>query len=209
MVICLKDCSPRSSVALGATLAEQHMTSAQAGISDGTLVPGSLVVLNFGGIQAVNASYIKGTALWLLTCGQLFVNNPDTTTVPRHQADPRPYDLYVCVTGLCDEVKVEFQEFLKPRGLPILFAQRLKGERIDQGVLLGSIDPALRFTMDAVTRQTRVTAPELHGDFPNEKITVTAWNNRLNNLHALRLVRRFRAGRAWEYESLTRKIVWE
>lgn len=209
MVIRLRDCPPRSSVALGATLAEQHMALVYAAVDNGNIAPGSLVTLDFGGIDGVNASYIKGTALWLFTCGQLFAKNQDPPISPRHLADPRAYDVYVCVTGLTNEVKAEFQELLKPRGLPLLLARRFKAAIVEEAVLLGHLDPALRLTLDAVVRQSTVSAPGLHVSFPNEKITVTAWNNRLNDLHALRLVRRVRAGRTWQYESLTKRIVWE
>lgn len=194
---------------MGATLAEQHMASIHKAVADNTIPPGTLVALDFAGIEAVNGSYIKGTALWLLTCGQLSVANPDAVIAPRHYADPRPFDLFVCVAGLSAEVKLEFQEFLKPRGLPLLFARALKRDQIKEAVLLGHLDPVLRLTLNAVTTQGSCTAPELHNMFPEQKVTATAWNNRLDDLHTLRLVRRTRVGRVWKYEPLTKKIIWE
>jgi len=126
----------------------------------------------------------------------------------RNYEEPSPFDIFVCISGLSDEVRVEFQEFLQPRGLPLLFAQGQAGQCIGEAVLLGHLDAALRFTLEAVVKDKRTTAPGLHLQYPEEKVTVTAWNNRLNDLHALRLVRRIRAGRSWEYESLTKKIKW-
>ena len=166
-------------------------------------------VLDFSGLDSVNSSYIKGTAFWLFICGQLTTKGPGSHLSPRHPADPRPYELYVCVAGLSPEVVVEFQEFLKPRELPMLYARRLKGEAIEEAVLLGYLDPTLRQTLKAIAAEGRTTAPALHQSHSDEDVTVTAWNNRLNDLHSFRLVRRVRAGRAWEYEAIAKKIIWE
>jgi hypothetical protein len=209
VTIILHNCAPKREVGLGATIAEQHMTAIHKTVANGTLPPGTLVVLDFAKLKAVNGSYIKGTALWLLTCGQLSTGNLQKAIAPRHAADPRPCDLFVCVAGLSPEVELEFQEFLKPRGLPLLFARILKGDAVKEAVLLGHLDSALRSTLDAVTKYGSCTAPQLYKLFPEQNITVTAWNNRLNDLHSLRLVRRTRAGRGWEYKPLTEKIVWE
>jgi hypothetical protein len=196
-------------MALGASLAEQHMESVQTAVAESKISPGSLVVLDFSGIDTVNGSYIKGTAFWLWTCGQLSASNLAVVSAPRHPADPRSCDIYVAVAGLSAEVTVEFQEFLKPRRLPLLSARQLKGGLIDEAVLLGHLDPVLTFALKAAMHRGAVTAPEMYRSFPDEDVTVTAWNNRLNELHALRLLRRVRAGRAWKYEPVVNKIIWE
>lgn len=209
MILKLRDCSPRKKAGLGATLAEQHMSSVAKVVAEGSLPQGSLVLLDFSEIEAVNASYIKGTAFWLLTCGQMSTRSVESQLSPRHSADPRPYDLYVCVTGLAPALVEEFQEFLKPRGLPLLHASRVKGEKVEEARLLGHLDSALLQTLKVLSCEGRATAPQLFEANTKEGVTVTAWNNRLNDLNGLRLVRRFRAGRAWEYETIARKLLWE
>jgi hypothetical protein len=211
VIVKLKQFLKGTAVALGATAGEQHMLSVHRGVAQGSISPGSCIVLDFDGITGVNASYIKATALWILTCGQLSVTNSVSlaSQVPRHEADPRPYDLYVCVTGLAPDLEVEFQEFLRPRHLPLLCAHRLNDESIEEAKLLGHLDPMLVLTLKAAGKHGTVTAPELYRASPHEGVTVTAWNNRLNDLHALRLVRRIRAGRAWKYQPLAKRIVWE
>src|SRR6478609_1442897 len=97
----------------------------------------------------------------------------------------------------------------KPRGLPLLCGKKMRNDLITEGTVVGHLDPALRATLSAVTKRATATAPLLHNEHPNEKITVTAWNNRLNDLYQLRLVRRVRAGRTWEYHSLAKELVWE
>ena len=185
------------------------MFSVAKAVAEGSLPQGSLVLLDFSEIEAVNASYIKGTAFWLLTCGQLSTRPSDSHFSPRHSADPRPYDLFVSVTGLATDLVEEFREFLRPRGLPLLHAIRVKGEGIEEARLLGHLDSALLHTLKVLCRQGRATAPQLFEANREESVTVTAWNNRLNDLSGLRLVRRFRAGRAWEYEPLAARILWE
>jgi hypothetical protein len=194
---------------LGATLAEQHMSSVAKAVAEGSLPRGSVVILDFSELEAINASYIKGTAFWLLTCGQMSTRPVDFQLSPRHNADPRPYNLYVCVTGLTPVLVEEFQEFLKPRGLPLLCASQVNGEEVEEARLLGHLDSILLQTLKVLDRQKRATAPQLFEANSKEGVTVTAWNNRLNDLNGLRLVRRFRAGRAWEYETIAKIILWE
>ena len=209
MVIKIRECLPKNSVAVGASLAERHMESVQKAVADNAIAPGSLILLDFSGIDIVNGSYIKGTALWLLTCGWLSASNAGALSAPRHRADPRPCDLYVSVAGLSPDVTTEFQDFFKARRLPLLAARHLKSGLIEEAELLGHLDPILTITLKAALRRGPVTAPDLHRSFPDGDVTVTAWNNRLNELHALRLLRRIRAGRAWKYEPIAKKIVWE
>ena len=208
MRIKLHECATKNGAGLGATLAELHMAAVHKAVADGTIPSGTLVILDFEKMGAVNGSYIKGTAFWLLTCGQLSSGYSENIVPPRHAADPRPCDLFVCVTGLSSDLVTEFQEFLKPRGLPLLFAKKIVGGAVNEAILLGHLDPALRFTLNAVTDKGTCTAPQLHEMFPDQKITVTAWNNRLNDLHSLRLVRRTRVGRGLEYSPLTKVILW-
>lgn len=189
-------------------MAEKHMREIHSGVSLGTFPHGEMVVLDLDGVAAVNGSYLRLTALWLFTCGQLFASTVVERVTPRHEADPRPYDIYVCATGMNHDVKAEIVEFFRPRGLPLLSGNKMRNDLITEGAVLGHLDPALRATLNAVIKGVKVTAPLLHSEHPNEKITVTAWNNRLNDLYELRLVRKVRAGRTWEYHALAKELVW-
>lgn len=186
------------------------MQSVYQGVAHKTIAPGSCIVLDYDGITGINASYIKATALWVFTCGHLSVSSPlfFQTQVSRYEDNPCPYDLFICVTGLNLDLEAEFQEILKTRRLPLLNGLRIHNDSIEEAEMLGHLDPTLSLTLKAVTQLGNVTAPELHQAFPQDKVTVTAWNNRLNDLHALRLVRRIRAGRAWKYEPVAKKVLW-
>jgi hypothetical protein len=91
----------------------------------------------------------------------------------------------------------------------MLLATRYTSTQIEEAMLLGHLDGALKMTFEALVKQKVAAAPCLFNLYPNENITVTAWNNRLNDLHSLRLVRKIRSGRSWEYQPLTKKILWE
>jgi hypothetical protein len=207
--IILKNCSPRKSIAFGATLAEQHMRDLQQAVADRTIPQGEIVIFDFSEIEQVNGSYIKGTALWAFLCGQMAVNAPKASMPPRHLTDLRPYDLHVAVSGLSPDVRGEFDDFLAPRGIPMLLAKRFDGKQLFEAGLIGHLDETLRSTLKIVTQKQGATAPNLHSLYPDEKVTVTAWNNRLNDLLALRLVRRMKDGRGWNYQPLTKKIIWD
>lgn len=185
------------------------MENVYQSIAKRTLPADELVILNFKGIQQVNGSYIKSTALWFFLCGRMAVNPQAMAISPRHFSDLRPYDLYVAVSNLSLEVRDEFDDFLQHRGFPMLLATSYNDARIEEAAVLGHLDDALKMTFEALVKRKAATAPRLFDLYPKEKITVTAWNNRLNDLHSLRLVRRVRSGRSWEYQPLTEKIIWE
>lgn len=209
MTLTLREQTAQETVALGASLAERHMSPVAKAVATGKLSPGSLVVLDFSGLTAVNASYIKGTAFWLFTCGRMSTQPAESRIVPRHPADPRPFDLYVCLSGLTEELEEEFQEFLKPRGVPMLLATSHDQHEVFEACVLGSLDSTLEHTLRLLAQRESATAPELHEANQSEGVTVTAWNNRLNDLNTLRLARRARSGRSWIYKSIARKLLWE
>ena len=209
MLIEIANCRPSETAALGATLAERHMEGVYRGIVENKISKDELIILDFKGIEHVNGSYIKGTVLWLFLCGQMAANPPKAVIPPRHQTEPRPFPIYVAATNLSPALLGEFQDFLEPRKVPLMLVKKFNADVVSDIALIGHLDPVLRLTLNILAQQQKATAPILHGLFQNEKITVTAWNNRLNDLHALRLVRRVRTNRGWEYEPLAKKILWE
>lgn len=99
-------------------------------------------------------------------------------------------------------------DFFRSRQAPIVIATKWKDSEVFAAVVEGHLDNALLMTLSALSLERAATAPLLHAKHPSEKITVTAWNNRLNDLHALRLVRRQRNGRVWDYEPLAQNITY-
>jgi hypothetical protein len=204
------DQNPKMEVALGATLALRHMSSFYDAVRNRSFPEGELIIFDFSGISAVNTSYLKATVFWVFLCGQLFAAKNSIAFSPKDPTDARPYDLFVGARNVSSDVKVEIVEFFESRELPFLLAESMgDNDTIETGTIVGHLEPALRETFEVLVDIGRAHAPVLHAKNPGTKLTVTAWNNRLNELFERRLVRRFKNGRAIEYEPLAKRILWE
>jgi hypothetical protein len=53
-----------------------------------------------------------------------------------------------------------------------------------------------------------ITGAELERQFPEETIKATAWNNRLKDLHNMRLLRREKRGREQVYSPVVAEIAF-
>ncbi len=208
MIVKIEDCKPRKHALLGATLGEQHMASTQKAIDQRTLPEGELIILDFSGVAAVNGSYIKTTAFWLFLCARLNAKKSFSESPIRHPSDPRPYNLFIAVAGLGREVEEEFIDFFRARRIPLIVAKEWNDDSASAATLEGHLDPALKTTLTELVKSGGGNAPQLHQDLPTEGITVTAWNNRLSDLNALRLVRRTRNGKLWEYKPIAERITY-
>jgi hypothetical protein len=184
------------------------MAPIKSAINAGELLAGEVVLLNFKDVAAINGSFIKATAYWLHLCGQLSVLNPIERPDARHPADPVPFDLYPVIFGVSGEVLEEIVEFFRGRRAPVLIAISLDPNEISQAVVEGHLDPALRFALSALVENPNSGAPELHALNSKEKVTATAWNNRLADLHRLRLATRQRCGRTFHYKSISKKVCY-
>jgi hypothetical protein len=76
----------------------------------------------------------------------------------------------------------------------------------ETAVLIGSLDPGLRKTMEAVLSFKQITGAELERKFPDEGVGATAWNNRLKDLHTKRLLVRTKRGREQVYSPVMEGI---
>lgn len=208
MILKINKKTPRTTKAVGATLGEGHTAEIRKAVSDGTLASGSLVVLDFEGIEATNGSYLRATALWLLRCGQLSVRPDDMLVGSNDSNSPRPYDIYCALANVEGEVTQEVEDFFNARPIPILIARKLMADRIESATLTGNLEPVLKRTLSIVSQSNAVSASELHSHFRTEGVSVTAWNNRLADLCALRLIRRQRQGKQWIYEPITKDITY-
>jgi hypothetical protein len=73
-------------------------------------------------------------------------------------------------------------------------------------MLIGSLDPGQRTTLEAVAEFRDVTGAELERRKATERIGATAWNNRLKDLHQKRLLRRTKRGREQVYSPVVEVI---
>ncbi|MBX7169275.1 MAG: hypothetical protein K1X74_23280 [Pirellulales bacterium] len=74
-------------------------------------------------------------------------------------------------------------------------------------VLVGSLDPGQRNTLNALLELQEATGAALERLRPDENIKATAWNNRLKDLYDKRLLRRERRGREQVYTPVIAEVV--
>lgn len=168
---------------------------------------GEVIVLDFSGLALATGSYLKATVLELLLVGAA------AATAGEFKDGERlidPLNVYPVVAGMNAEIAEELDVVLRGQEEPRCCLQLLKedGDTITSACLLGPLDDALLDTLDHVATLGRTTASELHQRFPQSRpISVTAWNNRLNDLNARRLLRRVKNGRQWTYCTLAREVI--
>jgi hypothetical protein len=116
-------------------------------------------------------------------------------------------DIYPLVVNLTEPVRQELVEFAASRSLPLAIATVLESTNtVAVATIEGGLEPVLRQTLSRVAAAGEASAPQMHAEHPDEGVAVTAWNNRLTELCALRLVRRRRQGRSWLYQTIAKEI---
>lgn len=145
--------------------------------------PGGVVSVDFSGIEDVSASWIAAAVLPLLTWSAA----PET-------------DLYPVFAGILGNEKRWEDEFelVANRASAVFMAVEADG----RAKLIGTLDPILVETLQAVQKHREVTGAGLKRLFTTENIGATAWSNRLKDLYTKRLVRRTTRGREQVYTTV-------
>lgn len=196
--------SQSARLCFGATMGQDHLAPLLPRLREAGVEP-LVVVLNFGGIDAANGSYLKATALWLLRAGaaSAAIDDGHAREAP---AGIEALNVFPLATNLSGEVRDDLDTLLRSEQLPLLCGEHSSGvlERVE---ILGHLDPALKSTLLALSREKRATATDLCERFPQKPaIKPSAWSNRLSELHRLRLAGREREGRQWFYISLASEV---
>lgn len=183
----------------GATLGEKHLNGLLreiVGLSDG-----ALVILDFTGVEAASASYLKATYGRLLAAAIRSAGSSGVSNKIEHGEDC--LNIYPTVAGLSEDVRGEFDLLLAALSLPGVEAGRWKGEKLISGRVRGPLEGVLKETLQRVTTMRHATA----FDMVDERLrNPTAWNNRLADLYRLRLVRRVKEGRQWVYTPIADEV---
>lgn len=188
----------------GYTLGEAHCAEILRRVTEGKLLvdpdtEGSVVVLDFREVDAVTTSYLKGVLLHLLMRGR--------AAVDRRETGVAPLNVFPLIANANEEVRGEIEDLMRANDSQSLVIVRADTASVVQARLLGRLDPALRSTLEAICRAGLSTATELHQQaLAVDRVTVTAWNNRLSDLLARRLVRRKRSGRQHIFVALAREV---
>ncbi|MBN9119921.1 MAG: hypothetical protein J0I06_12295 [Planctomycetes bacterium] len=153
-----------------------------------TAAQGEVVHLDFTGVELVTGSWLNEALVPLL----------------RWAADERN-DLYPVLQGLGDTVRDELVFVASATNTHFLALSRHSPPR---AVLIGSLDPGQRATLEALMKYPDVTGAELERREPGgEKVRATAWNNRLKDLFEKRLLRRVKRGREHLYSPVVPEVV--
>ncbi len=152
--------------------------------------PGSVVYLDFEGVELVSGSWINAALVPLLAWA----------------ADDRN-DVFPVIGNASDVILDEIALVAKYTHTCFVIADgRIPPSR---AFLLGSLDPGQRSTLEALVELQAATGAELERQKPTEKIKATAWNNRLKDLHEKRLLRRERRGREQVYSPVVKEVTLE
>jgi hypothetical protein len=188
----------------GWSLAEAHAAELDTRLGPALSTPGAgtIVVLDFAGIESTSASYVKRILVWLLVAGERFVSDDKP-----YSEGPPALNVFPVITNPAPDVLDEVKTVLEHGKKACLEALEMDGGTIGRARVLGSLDAHLRQTLLHVVKAEETSAPDLYDRFRDEKIGVTAWNNRLNELHARRLVQRNKHGRQLVFRPLAKEIV--
>lgn len=208
--------NPGTSHLYGATMGQAHLRSMLTAFD--LYIAGSegsrCLVQDFTGAESCTASYLKATTVWLLEAGRLAAEEAATSpeTDPTNVESPWPLDVFPMVVGMNEEISGEFGELLERQGRACLEITRWGEEKAVAARLRGTLDPSLRWTLDALTRERRATASLLHERYAADPrasgriVSANAWNNRLSDLHRLRLANRAKEGRHWVYQPTVAEV---
>ena len=156
-------------------------------------------------VSLATTSYIKAGLLPLFFSGQRYADQAGSGLV--ETAGVPALNLYPVFCNIDTEVLDTMNEVFAGRRLPFLVAD-LDGGNLRNGRIFGFLDEALVRTIRLIHQREQVTALELASEFSNEDIKPTAWNNRLNDLWRLRLLRRIKRGKAWWYKPVTKDLTY-
>lgn len=188
----------------GAAMAREHFAPLWSQLQGSSLArdpegDGLVVRVDFGGMVSTTSSYVREGVGGLLTAS-LVGGAP--------KAEQGGWNFYPVLTGLSPEVADEVELVLRHFKWVALEATRWSGERIVQARVRGILEPVERQTLEWVTAEKACTATQLHEKYPQSRpINVTAWNKRLGDLHARRMIRRRKEGRSWVYVPLAEALV--
>jgi hypothetical protein len=148
---------------------------------------GEVIFLDFEGVELVTGSWVNAALVPLV----------------RWAADERN-DLFPVILNAR-------REWLDDLTLVAEFTHQCylvaEGDPPCRAMLVGSLDPGQRTTLEALLELQEVTGAELERQKPREGVKATAWNNRLRDLYEKRLLRRVKRGREQFYSPVVKEVV--
>jgi hypothetical protein len=170
---------------------------------------GLVVCLDFAGVELATASYLKTVVLGLTISGRLHAGAVDVLDLRAMEVGAfQPLNIYPVIIGANEEIQHELDEVFAGRKLPCVVGERPTKERLREGKIVGALDATATRTLRAAAGLQEFTAYDLQDRQPGEAVTATAWNNRLADLHKLRLMQRKRQGKFWKYQPVADSLTY-
>jgi hypothetical protein len=114
--------------------------------------------------------------------------------------------VYPVVANLGNSVLEELDYFLRDQGDALVICKLKSGERPSDIQVLGRLDEKQEITLRAVIQEKDVDASTLAKRYNKEKVSTTAWNNRLAGLVAKGLVIESSSGRGKRYRPVLERL---
>jgi hypothetical protein len=195
-----------SAKALGSLAGERVLREALERVSKASFdEAGAVLAIDLAKVKLATTSYIKAGMLPLFLSGQRYSDQASNGLVSASSVPA--LNIYPVFCNVDDEVLDTMNEVFAGRRLPFLVGDLHDGD-LGNGRVFGFLDEALVRTIRLIHLREQVTALELVSEFSEEDIKPTAWNNRLNDLWRLRLLRRIKRGKAWWYKPVTKELTY-
>lgn len=152
---------------------------------------GSIVLLDFSGVESVNASWLNMAIAPLIRWCSESQNEffPVLANYPTKDLDE--LELVAEKNQQCYAVTAGTAE-------PPTVIQ-----------LVGRLEPSLYTTIVKLAELGEATGAQLSREVPEEGVLPTAWNNRLRDLNEMRLLLRRKEGRQQVYRLLAKEVVFD
>jgi hypothetical protein len=185
---------------LGATLATDIIRKEIYSELDASSDNEYFIGLNFEGISVTNASFVKALALRLYLCGRLFAKSDDMLLGRLEKEEVIKANVFPFLINPSAEVLEEFDEVFSTRQLPFIWAKGPKSAPLKVGEFIGKLHHSLKETYQLLEKEGQLSPRWLREKFQDGSSSGTKWNNRLNELNALRVVTRHLEGREYIYK---------
>lgn len=197
-------------VAAGAVSGQLH-AAACLHLIESAVVPelGIVCAFDFGGVRMVSASYLKNTLRWALACGRLSAGNLSADElVPAGSVPVKPLNIFPVVLGANEEVADAINEFFAGRGCPFVLVSERDDDGFALGRVVGRLEAAPARALQLIGPDEEITADDLFRRAENDEVNVKAWNNRLAELHRLRVLRRRKVGKSFKFQKIAKKLTY-
>lgn len=191
---CISEHVP-AGIAAGATLGDRHLRILLEKLPKDLLTT-TIVLVDFGGLEGVTASYLKAFLIPLLASSEADLNKPLRDAVRAS----------VFVVNLNEDLTEDLHAALASVGKPCLEALELdEEEEVRRARVHGPVEEKIGRALRDLVQLGGGTAAELRKR--DRSVGVTGWHYRLVQLHKLGLARRTKTKRSWKYEPIVTEVI--